>query len=98
MNSNTGGFSVISSAWFALMYGTGNAQERLANALVRSVALEMEHLSQPQQSLFQLLSPGRLREYDHGQMLVFVESLGESKLHHLCETIAQLYFVTVQPT
>ncbi|MDB4766158.1 hypothetical protein OAG71_00575 [bacterium] len=95
MNDATSGYSTISSAWFSLVYGEGNIRERLANALSRAVSITGEDLTKPQQQHFQKLGGNRFCNMSETQMLEFVESLKQDKMHELADTIAQLYFVTI---
>ena len=97
MNETTPGYSAFSSAWFELVYGDGNARERLANALTRVITVTTNNLTQEQQQLLQRLGTDRICNLDSKQMLELTETLDESKMHELTETIAQLYLVTVQP-
>ena len=93
----SGNFSVISSAWFMLLYSDGDMQARLAKALMQAVKLANEQLSRDQQELFQRLGADRIRDLNYTQMQQLVESLDETRIHQLAETIAQLYFLTVRP-
>lgn len=97
MNDSTAGYSTFSSAWFALVYGNGDIHDRLTNALVRAIAIADAELSDKQLSVFEGLGASRLREISARQMKELVESLDEKKVHHLAETIALLYLMTVRP-
>jgi len=97
MNDDTAGYSIFSSAWFALMYSDGGFRERLANALMRVSKQKIEGLTPMQESVLQKIGPQRICQLDSKQLQELVDSLGEPKLHQLAEAVAQLYLMTVDP-
>ncbi len=97
MNDATAGYSIFSSAWFALMYSDGRFRERLASALMRVSKQEIEGLSPIQERVLQRIFPQRIRQLDSRQLQELVDSLDEPKLHQLAEAVAQLYLMTVDP-